>query len=85
VRQPLIDILRAKEASLRQNLAEARAVVEAKRVAIPVRNRIRILLFLAGSVCTTVGIVVWLFGFSAFALLPGAILLGAYAVLRLHS
>jgi cytochrome P450 len=84
VSQSLVDALRAKEAALRQDLADAQAAAEARRASIPAVCRTRILLFLAGGAGTTAGVLAWLLGASALALLPGAALLGAYAVLRLR-
>jgi fatty acid desaturase len=84
VSQSLVDALRAKEAALRQDLAKAQASAEARRAAVPVHRRARILLFLAGGAGTIAGAVAWLLGASILALLPGAVLFGAYAILRLH-
>jgi len=84
VHQSLVDALRAKEAALRQHLAEAQAAADARRAAIPSHRRARIFLFLAGGATTMAGAVAWLLGAPVLALLPGAALFGAYAVLRLH-
>jgi fatty acid desaturase len=84
VSQSLVDALRAKEAALRQDLADAQAAAEARRAAIPVHRRARILLFLVGGTGIAGGAIAWLLGAPPLALLPGAVLLGAYAVLRLR-
>jgi fatty acid desaturase len=84
MRQSIIDALRAKEEALRQDLAKAQTAVASTRTAIPPARRTRILLFLAGGTGTTAGALAWLLGAPPLVFLPGAALLGAYAILRLR-
>lgn len=81
--QSIVDALRAKEAKMRQDLAEAQAAADAKAAAIPLRRRLRILLFLATAGLGAVGLLAWGLGASPLALVPAGLSLAAYAALRL--
>jgi len=83
--QSIVDALRAKEAQMRQDLADAKAAADARRDAVPVRRRQRVLLFLATIVCGAGGLLAVLLGASPIALIPSAATGTAYAVLRLRS
>jgi hypothetical protein len=83
--QSIVDALRAKAAQMRQDLADAKAAADARRDAVPVHRRQRILLFLATTVCGVGGLLAVLLGASPLALIPSAATGTAYAVLRLRN
>lgn len=82
--QSIVDALRAKEAQMRQDLADAKAAADARRAAVPAHRRQRVLLFLATLACGAGGLLAVLLGASPLALAPAAATGAAYAVLRLR-
>jgi len=83
--QSIVDALRAKAAQMRRDLADAKAAADARRDAVSVHRRQRILLFLATTVCGVGGLLAVLLGASPLALIPSAATGTAYVVLRLRN